>query len=163
MGRGGGSLGFDPSAVRTGHVDTHIERERREYIVSLGPDSVTKNQKKKMLGSHEERVLMHKNIITTAGKDSKTLGWHGGHYSIAPKKNIPARVSSSNCLFSLGLRLLINNVVKDYCFKISSVIVLIFFFFFFCLWKRPLASVSLKVPRCPLQYSAVSTLYSLSV
>lgn len=97
--------------MRTGCVDTHRERESREYIVSLGSDSVTKNQKKKMLGSHEERVLMHKNIITTAGKDSRTLDWHGGHHSIAPK-NIPARVSSSNCLFSLGLRILINNVVQ---------------------------------------------------
>lgn len=81
-----------------------------------------------MLGSHEERVLKHKNMIMTARKDSRTLGWHGGHHNIA-QKNIPARVSSSNCLFSLGLRPLINNVVKDYCFKISSVIVLTFFSF----------------------------------
>lgn len=81
-----------------------------------------------MLGSHEERVLMHKNIIMTTRKDSRTLGWHGGHHNIA-HKNIPARVSSSNCLFSLGLRPLINNAVKDYCFKISSVIVVIFFSF----------------------------------
>lgn len=113
-----------------------------------------------MLESHEERVLKHKNIIMTTRKDSRTLGWPGGHHNIT-QKNIPARVSSSNCLFSLGLRPLINNVVKDYCFKISSVIVLTFFLF--CLWKLPLAPVSLKVPTCPPQYSAISPLCSLSI
>lgn len=50
MGRGEGSLGFDPSAVRTGCVSAHLERYRQEYIVSLSSDFCHKRSKEKNAG-----------------------------------------------------------------------------------------------------------------
>ena len=45
MSRGEGSLGFDPSAMRTGRVDTHLEKERQVYIVSLTLSQKIKRKK----------------------------------------------------------------------------------------------------------------------